>query len=108
LPSLWEGLPRALIEAQAAGLPSVASDIRGNREVISAETGILVEPHSVTEYAVALTRLIENPFLRAQLGRAARLRAETLFDSERNNRAIIHLYRELLEIPLAQKQREAA
>ena len=47
LPSLWEGLPRTLIEAHAAGLPCVASDARGNREVVHPETGSLVATHDV-------------------------------------------------------------
>ena len=108
LPSLWEGLPRVLIEAHAAGLPCVASDIRGNREVISQATGMLVEPQRVAGYAAALTRLIESPLLRAQLGRAARERAEKLFDSERNNAALIRLYYELLQVSLPVESRKAA
>lgn len=108
LPSLWEGLPRVLIEAHAAGLPCVASRIRGNREVVSDETGVLVEPQSVAGYAGALTFLIENQLERARLGRMARLRAEQLFDSRRNNSAIVRLYHELLGIPIPQERREAA
>jgi glycosyltransferase involved in cell wall biosynthesis len=108
LTSLWEGLPRVLIEAHAAGLPCVASNIRGNREVVSDMTGMLVEPHRVAGYATALMRLIEDRSLRVQLGRAARARAERLFDSRENNAAIIRLYCELLQIPLPQRRREAA
>jgi glycosyltransferase involved in cell wall biosynthesis len=108
LPSLWEGLPRVLIEAHAAGLPCVASNIRGNREVVSDETGILVDPESVTAYATALVSLIESPLARARLGRAARRRAERLFDSRRNNAAIVRLYYEMLKLPVPQEHREAA
>jgi glycosyltransferase involved in cell wall biosynthesis len=108
LPSLWEGLPRVLIEAHAAGLPCVASRIRGNREVVSKETGILVDPQSVTDYAAALTHLIENKLERARLGRLARIRAELLFDSQRNNAAMIRLYYKLLQMPIQDERRVAA
>jgi glycosyltransferase involved in cell wall biosynthesis len=107
-PSLCEGLPRVLVEAHAAGRPCVASNIRGNREVVSDETGILADSQSVTGYAMALMHLIESPLERARLGRAARLRAERLFDSRRNNAAIVRLYYELLQLPVPREYREAA
>ncbi len=96
LPSLWEGLPRVLIEAHATGVPCVASDISGNREALSRETGILVSPKDVLGYADALGELIENPLLRRQLGITARRRAERLFDSTRNSREIVRQYHALL------------
>lgn len=64
LPSLDEGLPGALIEAMAAGVPSIATDIPGNNElIIDKETGILVpvkDPHAL---ASALREYINNPEL---------------------------------------------
>lgn len=55
LPSLAEGLPISLIEAMAAGLPVVATDIPGiNELVVANETGILVPPRSPEELAAAM------------------------------------------------------
>lgn len=58
LPSRAEGLPGALIEAMAAGLPCIATDIPGNRELIrDDETGLAVPVGSHTKLAEAITRL---------------------------------------------------
>jgi glycosyltransferase involved in cell wall biosynthesis len=108
LPSLWEGMPWVLVEAQASGLPCVASNVSGNREVVAEETGILIDRQSITGYATALARLIESPLERVRLGRAARLRAERLFDSRQSHAAITRLYYELLQLPVPQEYREAA
>jgi len=43
LPSLWEGTPRALLEAMTSGLPIVATDIGPNREILSSNKGLLVK-----------------------------------------------------------------
>ncbi len=96
LPSLWEGLPRTLIEAQAAGLPSVASNIKGNREVVTPDTGFLCNPRDAADYAVALGRLMNSSSLRDRMGAAARRHAEAYFDSKINSAAIIAQYRRLL------------
>ena len=96
LPSLWEGLPLCLIEAQAASLPVVASDIKGNREVVTAETGFLCEPKDAGTYADALARVIEDPQLRQRLGTASRVRAEEEFDVRENFAKVLRLYEELL------------
>ncbi|MCL5270501.1 MAG: glycosyltransferase family 4 protein [bacterium] len=84
LPSWREGMPRSIIEAMAAGLPVVASAIRGCREeVAEGETGLLVPPRDVGALAGALGRLAADPALRARLGAAGRRRAEALYDEER-------------------------
>ena len=96
LPSLFEGLPRTLIEAQGAGLATVASNIKGNREVVTTETGFLCPAKDPAAYAEKLALLIDNASLRKQFGRAARLRAEQHFDTVINHRRIAALYDELL------------
>jgi glycosyltransferase involved in cell wall biosynthesis len=76
-------MPRSLIEAMAAGLPVVATDIRGCREeVIDGQTGLLVPPRQVTPLAEALKRLLANADLRARMGRAGRERAVQYFDEQ--------------------------
>ncbi len=61
LPSLYEGLPGVLIEAMAAEVPCIASNIPGNNElVIHKETGLLFEPGSYEQLAAAVVQLAEN------------------------------------------------
>jgi glycosyltransferase involved in cell wall biosynthesis len=81
LPSYREGLPRSLLEAMAAELAVIATDIRGCREaIIHGETGYLFAPHDVARLAELLNELRTRPELRASLGRSARTRAVTTFD----------------------------
>ncbi len=76
LPSHFEGLPMSVIEAMLAGLPVVASAIRGPREqVVDGETGILVPPADPAPLAAALRRLADDPALRRRMGEAGRARA---------------------------------
>lgn len=96
LTSLAEGLPRSLIEAQAAGLPIVASDAKGNREVVTPGTGFLCPPKDVEAYAESLARMIDSPELRQQFGGLARQHAETCFDNNANNRQLADVYEAML------------
>jgi glycosyltransferase involved in cell wall biosynthesis len=96
LPSIWEGCPRVLLEAHAAGLPTVGSNVCGIREVISDRTGSLVDSHDAAGFADALASLIDNPLERKRMGMAARKRAERFFDTRRNNLEIVNVYCSLL------------
>lgn len=70
-PSLQEGLPVALMEAMAAGLPVVCSQIRGNTDLIVPERGgLLVRPKDAAGYADAIKRLADNKDQRDAMGRA--------------------------------------
>lgn len=83
-PSLREGLSIALIEAAAAGLPSVACAIAGNAEIVQdGQTGILVPPADPAALGAALRRLLEDPEAAREMGREARRRAEARFSVER-------------------------
>ncbi|MCW2919501.1 MAG: glycosyltransferase [Actinomycetia bacterium] len=77
LPSHAEGLPNAVLEAMAAGLPVIATSVGGVPEVvIDGVTGILVPPKAPAELAAAITRIVASPPLRVKLGSAARQTAE--------------------------------
>ena len=79
-----EGFPRSAMEAAAMGLPTVASDIRGNRQVISdGETGLLVPVRDADRIANAVERLVDDPDERSRMGVAARQRAAAEFDQQR-------------------------
>jgi glycosyltransferase involved in cell wall biosynthesis len=96
LVSLAEGLPRSLIEAQAVGLPIVASAAKGNREVVTKDSGFLCPPKDPDAFAQCLARLIDSAELRSSMGRAARQHAEKCFDTVSNNRQIVAVYDALL------------
>ena len=82
LPSLYEGLPLALIEAMAAGRAVVATDIGGTRElVMDGETGILVPPRDPTALAGAVQRVVGDDALARRLGSAGRERVFRLFSA---------------------------
>src|SRR4029079_6861866 len=61
LPSAWDAVPIAVLEAQARGVPPVATDVGGTREAVVPETGILVAPHDPAALADALAELLTAP-----------------------------------------------
>lgn len=98
LTSANEGTPVSVIEAQAAGLPVVSTDVGGVRDIIAdEESGFVVPAGDVQATAHALARLARDPELRARLGRAGRARVATRYSVPRLVRDVDILYRELLE-----------
>jgi len=78
-----EGFPRSAMEAAAMGLPTVATDIRGNRQVIAdGETGLLVPVRDAAAIGAAVERLVGDASLRAAMGAAAQRRAADEFDQQ--------------------------
>lgn len=95
--SLREGLPMVLLEAMAAGLPTVASAIMGSRElVVDGETGILVPPRRPDLFAQALCDLFEHPGRAARMGQAGRLRLERHFSLTRTLDGLEAVYDDVL------------
>ncbi len=76
LPSLWEGVSLGLYEAMAMGLPSIVTDVGGQRELLTSECGRLIAPDSRLREAsqAALGELLADPALRRRMGQAARER----------------------------------
>jgi len=73
LPSRWEGMPNALLEAMSCGLPCVATRVSGCEDVVEdGVSGLLVETEQPAEMARALRRIIEDPELAQCLGQEAR------------------------------------
>jgi glycosyltransferase involved in cell wall biosynthesis len=93
LPSLWEGLPMALIEAMASKLPIVATDVSGSRQVmVPEETGILVAPGDPQELTRAIAELLTNPVRAHAMGTSARRRVENLFSAQKQAREYVSLF----------------
>jgi glycosyltransferase involved in cell wall biosynthesis len=83
LPSYREGVPKALLEAAAAGRPMIASDVPGCREIVRhGETGLLVPVRDATALADAIGTLVNDPAARARMGLQARALAEAHFSLE--------------------------
>jgi glycosyltransferase involved in cell wall biosynthesis len=93
LPSLAEGLSNALLEAMAAGLPVVTSDIPGNARVVDHKVnGLLFPPGDVDALARAIGMLIDDEEVRCLLGQAARQTVVECFGVGRVAERYLELY----------------
>jgi len=98
LTSLKEGIPRAALEAMAAGLPMVATRVTGTREVVrDGDTGLLVDVDDPSALADALARLIDDPALRARMGARGREVVRAEYDEALIVRRLERVYRVSLE-----------
>ena len=97
MPSRWEGMPNALLEAMACGLPGVATKVSGSEDLINdGVNGLLVEPEQPFALAEALQRIIENTDLALQLGREARKTVLSQYQLSTVIEECVKLYRRLL------------
>ena len=94
LPSRWEGLSLALVEAMGAGRAVVATDVGGNPEVVrDGQNGLLVPPNDVGALADAIGRLARDRDLRGVLGDAAAVDARARYSIDRHVAQLSALYR---------------
>jgi glycosyltransferase involved in cell wall biosynthesis len=99
LASHREGFPRSAMEAAASGLPIIATDIRGCRQVVAdGVTGLLVAVRSADALTEALNRLIADPALRDTMGATAAERARVEFDQQRQIDITLATYERLLAV----------
>ena len=98
LPSRWEGMALAPLEAMACGTPVLLTDVNGARESLPPGhlPHCLVPPEDPAALAAALTTLLDDPALRAELGRTAQSRTRSLFDVTKTAGAVLRLYQELV------------
>ena len=92
LTSVSEGLPNTLIEALAAGVPVVATDVGAVRDAITPEVGRVVQPHDPASVRSALAELLRDDTLRKRMGTAARARARALYSPQAALKALLSLY----------------
>jgi glycosyltransferase involved in cell wall biosynthesis len=97
LPSYREGLPRSLIEAGACGLPLVATDVPGCRDVITdGRDGLLVPARDAGALAAAILRLVSDADLARRLGSAARQKVMQAFGENIVIDRTLEVYEELI------------
>ncbi|MGW1469040.1 glycosyltransferase family 4 protein [Streptomyces sp. NPDC002308] len=98
LPSRWEGMALAPLEAMACGRPVVMTDVAGARESLppGQDAHCLVPPDDPAALAAALTSLLSDSALRTELGSAAQLHARAVFDVRRTAAEVNRLYQELV------------
>jgi glycosyltransferase involved in cell wall biosynthesis len=83
LPSRWEGLPVALLEAMEAGLPAVATRVEGVDEVLEdRQQGLLVPPENANALSHALLQLMADGALRKKMGEAAKIRIQENYTTD--------------------------
>jgi glycosyltransferase involved in cell wall biosynthesis len=96
LPSIYEGFGIVILEAMASGIPIVATNIEGIKEVIVNEiSGLLVSPKNPDDLACAILQIIENRQLREKLIDEGIKRAR-LFDIDEHVKSLDNLYMTLL------------
>jgi glycosyltransferase involved in cell wall biosynthesis len=102
LPSIFEGLPRAVMEASAMGVPAVVTDVKGNREaVLDGYNGLIVPLGDPRALADAIIRVLTDTKLSAQMGVKGRAMALERFDEQ----AVFSIVKSEYERSLSQKCR---
>lgn len=97
LPSIYEGLPNSVMEAMAAGVPVIATDVGGTLELIEdGKDGILVQPADPAALADAITTLYYDHDLGQRLAKSAREKIVTDFSQENVTSRYIDLYMDLM------------
>jgi len=101
VPSLEEGLPNVAVEASASGRAVIGSQVGGMSEVVEdGSTGLLLPPGDRLALTHALITAASDPLRIARMGKAARARAEALFDCRKFGPGIMDLYGRALMEPL--------
>ncbi|MFD7538195.1 glycosyltransferase family 4 protein [Streptomyces sp. NPDC059819] len=101
LPSRWEGMALAPLEAMACGRPVVVTDVGGSAESLPPGQAplCLVPPDAPWELAHAMTRLLADPALRCDLARQGHAHVTTTHDVRQTARSIAEVYRDVAALP---------
>lgn len=105
LSSDYEGLPLAVLEAMASGLPIVSTAVGGVPEaVVDGENGVLVPPRQPKLLAQAVMRVLVDQDMARRMGQSGREKAEKLFDAKLMAERTVMVYRDVID-RLAQSRR---
>lgn len=97
LPSLFEGVPRAVMEASAMGTPSVVTDVKGNREAVEhGRNGLIVPLGDVRALTLAVLQILRERNAAQRMGNEARRMAAERFDEQLVFQRVKAEYRRLL------------
>jgi L-malate glycosyltransferase len=97
LPSRSEGFSNAIIEAMAASLPVIATNVGGNAEAVEdGVSGLIVAPEDAAALALAISQLLADPAKAREMGSAGRKRVEERFTIDAMMRRITRVYDGLL------------
>ncbi len=101
LPTTYgEGVPKTLIEAASAGIPIVATDVPGCREIVNhGINGLLIPLNNPNALAEAIRELSADAALRTRMGEAGRAKVLAEFDERLVVERTLEVYREFVEIP---------
>ena len=96
LPSYNEGLPMTILEAMAAGIPSITTDVAAIPEAVTEENGVLLTPGDVEGLGRSILELCLDSEERSRKSQAARQAAQEKFSLERHLADIRRIYKELI------------
>ena len=100
LPTRADCSPLAIVEAMAAGLPVVTTDVGAiSEQIVDGETGLLTRPGDPADLGHALATLLDDPELLKAYGEAGRRRAERCFDGKRNYATLMDLLKRSAGFP---------
>lgn len=106
--SLWDGLPRAMIEVMLGEKPMVATAVGGIPEIIEdGKTGILAPERDADALARGVVKILRNPEWGRELGRNARWRLEKMINVDDSAKKIMAVYDSLFEMKYGSKQKES-
>jgi starch synthase len=97
LPTLAEGMSRSIMEAMACGKPVIATNVGGNPELVSNETGLLVEAKSPEGLAYNINKLLKSSATRSKMGKAAREFAIDNLGVEKRVQSFLTIYEHSLK-----------
>ncbi len=98
LPSLWEGMSNALLEAMSCGLPTIASNIPGNNAMIDQDkSGFLFNPLQYEILSKYINKICHDDILRKLMGERARQLAVEKYSINRVTEDILHEYKKILD-----------